>query len=189
MYVPRSHRTRQPRFLAADDARAASAVPGLVRVFLSALIRLYPGTPPAELEKYNVRMFWAGVIGAGCLIIASSVLEDDGTTEWTVHTINATLFFILTWTSQAHCTYILYLLRKDAPLTREVVTTTSFKAKVLLSGTTLAFLLLDLGLQIVNKTDYSDVCEWILVFSLLAYNITYYWDFHSQYNLDAAVDF
>lgn len=101
------------------------------------------GLRKERVRSCGARRSWAeglGIVGAFCLIVASSVLESDGSTEWTVHVVGATSFFLLQIIGQLLITIEwAYLRRHGCP----GVTKGSAQAKLFITITQFVMLVID----------------------------------------------
>src|SRR3989338_875583 len=82
-----------------------------------------------------------GMIAAACLIVSSSVIEDDGTTPWALHSVCASSFFLLAVIAQIVATSKLLQLRLSYAAG---VSSSSVFFKLTLNALCIAALLLDI---------------------------------------------
>lgn len=119
-----------------------------------------------------------GVVGSLALVVSSSVLESDGTTMWTLHVICASSFFLLTFVAQVMMTRELAKLRKK---NKQVIGSGSMRAKIIVCGSITLILIADaiIGIMKLPGT-YSNLCEWLMTFLIISYNISYAYDFSNR---------
>lgn len=109
---------------------------------------------------------YVGGLGAMLLIVASSVLESDGTTMWPLHVVCASSFFLLTIYSQCFVTL------REYP---------EDWSKIAINGMQILLLLFDLvcGIFKLNSA-YTKAVEWFLVGLIMLYFITFYPTFYRR---------
>jgi len=126
----------------------------------------------------NLKILQFGVLGAICLIIASSVLESDGSTQWTIHIIFAVSFFLFTTIAQVLTSKRLGQLRK---INTSLLTESSYNVKLTCNLTATIILFADILFSIVGGQSWMlNVCEWTLTFIILIYTFTFYNDFRKN---------
>ena len=102
-------------------------------------------------------MVSAGIISSVCLIIATAVLRPDkDALPWTVHTVFAALFFLISLAVQTRVTYWLKYLQK-----RGVDIGSSLRQKFILVYAQWFFLLVMVVLQLTDAGDaWKNIVEW-----------------------------
>eukprot|EP00297_Palpitomonas_bilix_P006583 CAMPEP_0113884722 /NCGR_PEP_ID=MMETSP0780_2-20120614/10453_1 /TAXON_ID=652834 /ORGANISM="Palpitomonas bilix" /LENGTH=408 /DNA_ID=CAMNT_0000872449 /DNA_START=48 /DNA_END=1274 /DNA_ORIENTATION=- /assembly_acc=CAM_ASM_000599 len=147
------------------------------------------GLPRQSVRGCGQRRTWAmwlGVVGAVCLIIASSVLESDGSTLWVIHTVGASSFFALNLIGQLLTTIDFSKMHKDGC---PGVGKASVRAKIAITSVQLSLAALDGLLAAVGAPSaWGNLMEWLLTFSIIAYNITYKLDFEQKLYADITLD-
>eukprot|EP01095_Lingulamoeba_sp_RSL-Kostka_P004124 TRINITY_DN15214_c0_g1_i1.p1 TRINITY_DN15214_c0_g1~~TRINITY_DN15214_c0_g1_i1.p1 ORF type:complete len:268 (+),score=73.07 TRINITY_DN15214_c0_g1_i1:35-838(+) len=134
---------------------------------------------------YEGTAFVLGFIGSWCLVVSSSVLEQDDT-RWTIHVFCATTFFILTVVAQLLVSIKLsQMIRYNGTLMPRA----SAIIKLACNALCVILLLLDAYLGIVGgPSSYSDAIEWFLVGLMMIYFMTFSWDWIGRFWLTAIID-
>ena len=128
---------------------------------------------PIWTVKYMVS---AGIISSVCLIIATAVLRPDkANLPWTVHTVGAALFFLISLAVQTRITYWLRHLAR-----RGVDIGSSLTMKFVLVYAQWFFLLLMIVLQLVESDDrWKNIVEWWMALLIGLFYLSSARDWHS----------